>query len=186
MRIELLKNPARTETRSRDWTLVLFLLFAFGAPPINAEQNGLLNNWHQIGSGTLRYLGFSLYTASYYERPLSESDTHRALRIRYHRKITDDQLVSATEQIWEKMGQLSAPQRAEYSERLRIIWPTVDKQDELIFTIDTKGIGIFYFNGDSIGEVRDPALSDAFFGIWLSPNTPNQKLRKQLLGLTNS
>ena len=39
----------------------------------------------------------------------------------------------------------------------------------------------FFFNGVLRGEVADAEFTRLFFGIWLSPNTSEPALRKQLL-----
>ncbi|HBC56721.1 MAG TPA: hypothetical protein DCZ03_06100 [Gammaproteobacteria bacterium] len=154
--------------------------------PAMADSTKVLEEWQQIGSGTLKYIGFRLYTASYYENGSDSDPQGRALRIQYHRTIKQEQLLTATEKIWQRMGELPDAQIEDYIARLGSIWPTVEENDELIFLVDSQGVGAFYFNGEYLGEIEDPQLSEAFLGIWLSPKTPNTKLRSALLGLTNS
>jgi hypothetical protein len=45
-----------------------------------------------------------------------------------------------------------------------------------------KGLRL-YFNGQLHKAIDDPLLSQSFFAIWLSPETPEPRLRAQLLGL---
>ncbi len=165
--------------------LIFACLISF-VDAVKAEETKVLENWQQVGTGTLKYLGFRLYTASYYQNEADVASSGEALRIQYHRRIKSDQLLFATEKIWQRMGELSDEQIELYVDRLRSIWPSVTAADELIFKVDNTGAGEFYFNGQLIGKVTDSALSDAFLGIWLSPESPNKQLRNQLLGLTNS
>ena len=41
----------------------------------------------------------------------------------------------------------------------------------------------FFKNGVATGEVSEPGFADAFFGVWLAPETSDPDLRKSLLNL---
>ncbi|MDE1900882.1 MAG: chalcone isomerase family protein, partial [Alphaproteobacteria bacterium] len=40
---------------------------------------------------------------------------------------------------------------------------------------------LLYFNGKQIGEIKDPALTSAFFNIWLGAGA-DEDLKNELLG----
>ena len=40
---------------------------------------------------------------------------------------------------------------------------------------------VFRFQGRTVGEVADPEFARLFFGIWLSPQTSEPRLREALL-----
>jgi hypothetical protein len=66
--------------------------------------------------------------------------------------------------------------------RMRDVFPDVKDGDTIIGVRDSSGYARFYHNGKAIGSVEDAQFSNAFFGIWLSPNTSEPKLRQKLLG----
>ena len=65
---------------------------------------------------------------------------------------------------------------------MRALFPDVHKGDTLTGVYTRKGTTIFYKNGKKLETINDPEFGRAFFGIWLSENTSEPDLRKQLLG----
>ena len=43
---------------------------------------------------------------------------------------------------------------------------------------------LFFVNGRAVGDVRDARFAQLFFGIWLSPQTSEPRLRESLLAGT--
>ena len=64
---------------------------------------------------------------------------------------------------------------------MRAVFPDVKASDRLT-GIHQPGVGaVFLFNGRAKGEIRDPAFAKAFFGIWLSAQSSEPRLRTALL-----
>jgi hypothetical protein len=65
--------------------------------------------------------------------------------------------------------------------QMRALFPDVSTGDR-ITGVNQPGIGaVFWRNGQLLGEVRDVAFAQQFFGIWLSPQTSEPQLRRALL-----
>ena len=151
------------------------------------EQRGM----HKIGSGTLSWLGFDVYTATYYtdlsgneiekEFPGWQLGKRATLELTYHRKISTAQLISATQKIWKKMG-IKLASEEDHIQRLYKIWPGVNKNDTLTLRINENGVSDFYINNRYLGSIESSEFSLAFISIWTAQETPNQELRNNLLG----
>jgi len=70
---------------------------------------------------------------------------------------------------------------ANYGAIMSRVFPDVKSGDEITGLYQPGGSVRFFYNGRATVEVHDPAFARAFFGIWLSPQTSDTKLRKQLL-----
>ena len=76
-------------------------------------------------------------------------------------------------------------------ERIGKIYPTGEvlrdvtwevKSGDRITAFHKPGVGIrFFVNGLAHASIDDPEFSRFFFGIWLSPNTSEPKMRTDLL-----
>jgi hypothetical protein len=63
------------------------------------------------------------------------------------------------------------------------LFPDVQKGDRITGLHQPGQAARFYLNGRLLGDISDPAFSRRFFGIWLSPQTSQPRMREQLLGL---
>ena len=66
--------------------------------------------------------------------------------------------------------------------RLAAILPDVKRGDTLYGVRTAAGTTGFYLGDRPLGAIQDPAFTDAFFAICLSPRTTQPNLRRQLLG----
>lgn len=169
--------------RSLLLTLALLLpAFAARAELRVPEPQGL----QQIGSGTLRWLGFHVYDASTWATAPSlprdgSVPAPFALQIVYARAISADDLVSATESAWEDLDLLDAKATA-WLPQLQQLWPDVKAGDTLVLHIDEARQARFYYNGELLGSVADAEFGPRFAAIWLHPDSSESTLRRQLLG----
>jgi hypothetical protein len=62
------------------------------------------------------------------------------------------------------------------------IFPDVDKGSEITGIRTDTTATLFFHNGLEIGRIDDPNFTNAFFKIWLGPQTSAPDLRKKLLG----
>lgn len=175
--------PTPSSSRSLLLALVLLLpAFAARAELRLPEPQGL----QQIGSGTLRWLGFHVYDASTWAAvPALPRDgsvpAPFALQITYARAISVDDLVGATESAWEDLGLLDA-KAATWLPQLKQLWPDVKAGDTLVLHIDQARQARFYYNGRLLGSVADAEFGPRFAAIWLHPDSSESTLRRQLLG----
>ncbi|GAD77324.1 hypothetical protein VAZ01S_070_00360 [Vibrio azureus NBRC 104587] len=148
--------------------------------------------WKTVGEAQLSWLLFDIYISRLmsptgkYHVSTDISPHPFALEMLYQRDITQEQLLEATDEQWEKLG-FSQGKRSRWGEKLQSMFPNIKEGDALVYlTNGTTGqllhreVGTGPFK--PVGTVSDEQLNDAFLSIWLSPNTEYPKLRKQLIG----
>jgi len=62
-------------------------------------------------------------------------------------------------------------------------FPDMKNGDEAVMVALTNGGMALYHNQVKLGQMDDPAFTDAFFAIWLSDNALKPDLSRQLRGL---
>jgi hypothetical protein len=140
------------------------------------------------GAGLLRYWGFRLYTAAFYAPEGTDTpaealaDVPRELELRYHRRITREQIVEATIKALDRQRGIDRDALAERFDRVYDLFATVDDGDcfEVIYE-PGKGTSIV-LNGTVRGTIEGADFAAAFFGIWLSYDPLSDELRDKLLG----
>lgn len=65
---------------------------------------------------------------------------------------------------------------------LENIWPSVEKNDQLIVVVTNSGEATFFNKDGSLGTISDISFGPAFLSIWLDENSRFKKNRKELLG----
>lgn len=153
------------------------------------------NNWTAVGEAQLSFLFFDIYQSMLltptgeYQLSNDVSPHPLALSITYQRQISQQELLDATVEQWQKLG-YSRREMTSWHRTLQTVFPNVKKGHQLIYVTNGKS-GQFYSrksatdnaNGNLIGQVDDESLNDAFLAIWLSPETQYPKLRENLLGI---
>lgn len=148
-------------------------------------------NWSKVGQAQLTMLFFDIY----HSQLLTPSGRYTldpditphplALSITYQRDISQQQLIDATLEQWQKLG-FPATQTQQWAEQLASIFPNIKKGHSLTYVTD--GVqGQFYFSEQQasiklIGVIEEEQLNDAFLAIWLSPDTEYPSLRERLIG----
>ncbi|MFM2643569.1 chalcone isomerase family protein [Vibrio chagasii] len=153
--------------------LIAALLFAGQA------RASAVDDLDKRGQGEMSYLFWTLYSAEFYTAP---SSSERALKIEYYRSIDSKDLVEATEDQWNKLGYPNS-NIERWLKPLYSMWPNVEAGSTLTIRIAEDNVSRFYFDEQPIGVIQDKQFGDAFLAIWLSENTSEPGLRKQLLGL---
>lgn len=127
----------------------------------------------------MSYLFWTLYSAEFYATP---TNSERALKLEYYRSIDSKDLVDATEDQWNKLG-YSDSNIQRWLKPLYAMWPNVEEGSTLTIRVAKDNVSRFYFDEQPIGTIQDKQFGEAFLAIWLSENTSEPVLRKQLLGL---
>jgi hypothetical protein len=158
---------------------------AASAEDARPELDALLPQSRLIGKGRLTFWGFQVYDARLWVQPGFKADNHGAqpfaLELAYLRSF--DNLDVAVRSITEmrRTAAISDTQAKVWIDEMVRVLPDV-KAGDRITGIHRPGMGAqFLFNGKSAGDIRDAEFSRLFFGIWLSPNTSEPKLRSALL-----
>ncbi|MEB0138998.1 MULTISPECIES: chalcone isomerase family protein [unclassified Undibacterium] len=138
------------------------------------------------GSGSFRWFGLLIYEATLYDKA-DKRDTNAsnenglALDLHYARALDGKKIAAASIEQIERLGRGSATQRQRWLEQMRALFPDVESGTHLTGIFVPGTAARFYRDGTWLGEIRDAAFADAFFAIWLAPNTSAPALRTQLL-----
>lgn len=152
---------------------------AMAAVPLpQALQTG--SPWQLVGDGDMRFLGWRVYEAALWRRPVADEAPAQALAIRYARDISSNRLVSTT---LNELARLGATQPERWRDALVQAFPDVASGDVLVAVRDASGVRFFHL-GRQTAAVAGDDFADAFFGIWLDPGTREPRLRAALLGET--
>jgi len=188
-----MQPPKMRQLRALLWALSLLILplpeavaqaaQASKAPPWLLSQ---LPGAVPVGQGVLRFLGLSVYDAVLFV-PIEESPTAGilkrpfALALRYKMRFSGANIAQTSIDEIKRLGRGSAEQHARWLTQMTAIFPDVVREDQ-ITGVHRPGQGAsFFFNGRLLGRIDDPEFSEAFFSIWLDPETREPRLREALL-----
>lgn len=139
------------------------------------------------GQGRLRFLGLRVYDAYLWVpagQPLAGDNWVQplALEIRYQRALQGQQIADRSLQEMQRQGPLDEATGQRWLQAMRGQFPDVVAGSR-ITGLHLPGVGArFYVDGRLKGTVGDAEFARRFFGIWLSPQTSDQRLRSALLG----
>jgi hypothetical protein len=150
-----------------------------------AEIAGSINATRPYGSGSLSWLFLTAYDASLWTDAQQWSMNEPfALTLVYRMSFSTEELVDRTINEMKAISPGIADGRLDrYRAALSRAFPPV-KSGDRITALHTPGAALrFFHNGKPTGDSRDATLAEPFFAIWLSPKTPEPKLRVALLRL---
>jgi hypothetical protein len=152
------------------------------ATALHAGPLPYLPSFEAVGSGILRFFGLRIYDATLWSPGgVWSADQPYALELTYARSF--DGAAIARRSIEEMRAQRPWPEAmlARWEKDMRALFPDVDKGDRLI-GVRMPGAGATFYSGTrKLGQIKDEAFAEAFFGIWLNPATRAPELRAQLL-----
>ncbi|GAA0742315.1 chalcone isomerase family protein [Ideonella azotifigens] len=168
-------------------TLPLWAQAATPASPPPAEVREALGEAARAqGLGRMRFLGIAIYEiALWAATPVSASDwtgKPLALEIRYAHGLDGAKIAERSLDEMQRQGGFSAAQGTAWLARMKELFPDVKPGDRITGVLEPSQAARFYVNGRAVGELRDAAFANRFFGIWLSEATSEPTLRQQLLG----
>lgn len=139
--------------------------------------------WHVCGEGIFSWSVFRFYCA----RLLTQTGAFDSakpflLDLQYLRALTGQQIVSTSIDEIARLSDLSAEQRAEWSDALSAMIPNVVLGDRLLGWF-VPGSGVQFFSATQrLGHIQDPEFVRMFSAIWLDERTRSPQLRLALLG----
>jgi len=166
------------------------------------SSESLLSSLNKLGEGQLKVLFWKVYKAEFYTEGHEYSETQypKALKLTYQRDIEKKEFIDVTKDQWVQLNShyqerlVSETQEEQWLNQLKNIFPTIKDKDIILFILTKDKQAKFYLrtfdnkknqyqqNFQSIGTILDPEFGDYFLSIWLSKNTSEPKLRKQLIG----
>jgi Chalcone isomerase-like len=155
------------------------------ANALPAELRAALPTAALSGQATLRFWGFEVYHASLWVAPgFSASryfDHGFALELAYLRDLSGGDIAKRSLTEMARQASIGPEQGRRWGEQMGALFPNVKAGDRLT-GIHLPGVGArFVLNGQPLGEIKDAEFARLFFGIWLSPQTSEPKLRLALL-----
>jgi hypothetical protein len=137
------------------------------------------------GSGRFTWFGFHVYDAALFVPPgfdlATASEQAFVLELTYARRLDGKGIAEASRDEIERLGFGDEAQRARWLEQMAALFPNVEKGRRLA-GVNVPGRGArFYFDGQFLGSIDDPAFARAFFAIWLDGRTRAPQLRESLL-----
>ncbi|PTT20662.1 hypothetical protein DBR12_08780 [Acidovorax sp. HMWF029] len=143
-----------------------------------------------VGQGTLRFLGFEVYRARLWAQPGFDADQYSAhplaLELTYQRNFTAEAIAKRSIEEMRRVGSFTPQQATHWQQALQAALPDVKPGDRLLGLYQPGAGAVFKMGGRVVGEVADAEFSRLFFGIWLSPQTSEPGLRRELLAATRT
>jgi hypothetical protein len=169
------------------WLACACMLTAFAASVVApAHIQKELTQAYLAGQGSFRWFGLKVYDAQFWVSEKGYNSNaptanRYALDLRYAHKLQGSKIAEASRDEMQKLGLGSAQQRTEWLSQMEKIFPDVSDGTHLTgIYLPNEGVR-FYLDGKRIGDIMDPAFAQAFFAIWLDPNTTAPQLRTALL-----
>lgn len=177
--VSRVRTQTSEQSRNRLFSLVTLTLICAALLFTGTAKASAVDDLNKRGQGEMSYLFWTLYSAEFYTTP---SNSERALKLEYYRAIDSEDLVDATKDQWSKLG-YSNNNIQRWLKPLYAMWPNVEEGSTLTIRVAEDNVSRFYFDEQPIGTIQDKQFGEAFLAIWLSENTSEPGLRKQLLGL---
>jgi len=138
-----------------------------------------------IGQGSLRFLGLAVYDAVLFApaetRPEAVLRQPLALTLTYKMGFSGQSIAQRSIEEMQRLRRGNASQQEAWLARMQTVFPDVARGDQLTgIHLPAQGAR-FFFNGRFVGQIDDPIFSEAFFSIWLDPETREPSLRQALL-----
>lgn len=155
------------------------------AQTLASELRSVLPEATLSGQATMTFWGFDVYRAGLWAAPgFSGAQYHQtpfALSLTYLRSLQGTEIAKRSIAEMRRQGPITAQDEAAWESQMRALFPNVNAGDNLT-GVHLPGRGAeFWAGGRKLGEVRDIAFSQRFFGIWLSTQTSEPSLRLALL-----
>ena len=170
------------------------LLIGLALAPLSAHANvaapaevlAELPGAQLLGSGRLTFLGLHIYDARLWiDEGFSADrfDRHAlALELQYARTLYGRLIADRSLEEMKRAGGIGDVQAERWLAAMKQAFPDVVKGDR-ITGVQRPDEGVrFFHNGTLRSDIRDTDFTRRFFGIWLSPQTSEPKLRQSLLG----
>jgi Chalcone isomerase-like len=154
------------------------------------ELNQLGQGARLWGNHRFRHWGFHVYDAQLWVRKGFDSTRAMAhplaLSLVYARDIKAQDLIDRSLQEIERQASFSAAQSRQWSELMSQAFVDVRAGDRLTGIYSPTDRATLFHNGRATAEWRDAQFVPLFFGIWLSAQTSQPRMRNALLKLSDA
>lgn len=166
------------------YALFMFCMI-FIAPPSYAGVDYItrhITTPEKVGDGSFYYALWKFYDiALYTDDGIWDGKAPFALHIVYDHDVKGVRIAETSIEEIKRQGFEDSDTLNRWYERLKEIFPDVQKGSELTGVLDKEGISHFYNEDKYLGSVKDKNFGLYFFNIWLGQNTREPELRKNLI-----
>ena len=159
-------------------------------PAVPAEISAELPGARLLGSGRLTFMMLHVYDARLWVADDFKADGFAsmplALELEYARTLHGKLIAERSLEEMKRQGAVGDEAGERWLAAMRQAFPDVAKGDRLTGLHRPGESARFFMNGKARSEIRDADFARRFFGIWLSPQTSEPKLRQSLLGLNRA
>ena len=157
------------------------------APP--AEVAATLGEVRLQGWMRMRWLGLAIYDARLWTPAAQEALTPAdypsrafALELVYARRLSGEGIAGRSLDEMRRLDRIDDGRAAAWEAAMRAAFPDVQAGERLT-GLHRPGAGArFFHEGRPTRDIADADFARLFFGIWLSPRTPEPGLQRELLG----
>lgn len=168
----------------------LLIIFFISLPIFSFAENLSIEQIKKQDSQQVGKIHFTKWFLDVYDAELFTQsgefswDKPFLLKIHYLRSFSGKNIAKHTvKEIYSQHPQETKPKYQEYREIFNKLIPDVKKGSNLYGYMDKNGYGYLYTDNKHLGKIPSKQLSKYFFEIWLSYNSSDINLSKQLRGL---
>lgn len=158
--------------------LMLCLPMAAAAKP--PELATAIASPEPVGRASMKALWIEVYHASFWSDSGGWHQPPYALSLTYGMAFTARELADRSAEEMAHVSQLPADTRERYATQLATLWHDVQEGDRMTALAQDGGT-VFFHNGRRLGAIQGDDFRRAFFGIWLSPESSEPDMQRQLL-----
>lgn len=161
-------------------------IISFSSPVFAKDLQRFIDQPEIVGQARLTMFFFDIYDASLIA-PQGKFTNEKpfALELTYLRDFDGKDIASRSIDEMRKLGMKDEMKLAKWYQAMEDIFPNVKEHETITGIVDEQQVSHFYIDDRPLGVVHDKEFSQWFFSIWLSENTAEPKMRRQLLGLVN-
>ncbi len=155
------------------------------AVALPARAQGELAGLKRHASAEMRFWGLHIYDIRLWADEAWDAarwaEQRFALELEYARALQGAEIAKRSLAEMRRQGEIAPAQAELWLAEMAAAFPDV-KAGDRITGLHEPARGLrFFVNGQARREVADPRFARLFFGIWLSPQTSEPKLRERLL-----
>jgi hypothetical protein len=137
-----------------------------------------------VGKARLKVIFWDIYDASLIApQGTFAKNKPFALELKYLRDFKGKEIASRSVDEMRNLGMSDEVKLAKWYQEMQDIFPNVKEGEMITGVVDAENVSHFYLNETPLGKVYDKEFSRWFFDIWLSEETSEPEMRRQLLGL---
>lgn len=138
-------------------------------------------------SGVMRFFGLRIYDIHLWAtRPVDPArwaEQDLALELEYARSLKGEEIAKRSLVEMRRQADIPDAQAAQWLGEMTAAFPDVQAGDRLSGLYEAGRGASFFVNGRLRRRIEDARFAQLFFGIWLSPQTSEPRLRQTLLPL---